>query len=701
MSFLTPLFLLGALALAGPILFHLIRRTPRNRVPFSSLRFLEPTPPRITRRSRIEHWLLLLLRCLALALVAFGFARPFLRQPTPPPPPSGPASRTLLLVDTSASMRRPDLFNLARKQVAERLRNADPGEQFALFTFDREVTQRFSFDQWSAASPQLRPTLAAASLDPVQPSSHSTRLGPALIRAAEELSAILDDNPDTRRRIVVISDLQDGARLDPLQSFEWPRGVEVVPDPVRPTQPGNASLQLLPDPPDSSASEEPVVRLRIANSSDASSEQLSVGWANPDNSGFAFPPLSIYVPPGQGRIVALPIPTNSAGLQRILLRGDVAPFDNTLFVQPPQPVPLHLVYLGEDAATEARKPLFFLGRALPDSRRQSVRFTTRKPADPVPAADLADARIIVVTAPLPATVADSLHARMQAGQTVLFAPGAANAADTFARLLALPAFPLAEERPTRYALLGSLDFQHPILAAFADPRFSDFTRIHFWRYRKILAPLPDSARVLARFDSTDPAWVEFPVGSGRLLFAASGWSTDDSQFALSSKFIPWLYAVLDLAGTSTAPPLHPLVGDPVALPTGRTTAFPVQLPDGSSVEVEPGTASFSKTDQPGIYRFGSGSNAFTVAVNLDPTEGRTTPLSPEQLENLGVRLDAALSSTANPSFVPAAVPPAVEAESRQKLWRWLIAAALAVLVIESLIAGRATRQQSVPQEAIP
>ena len=78
MSFLTPLYILGALAIAAPIVFHLIRRTPRGEVPFSSLMFLSPSPPRLTRRSRLDHWLLLLLRAAALCLLAFAFARPFL-----------------------------------------------------------------------------------------------------------------------------------------------------------------------------------------------------------------------------------------------------------------------------------------------------------------------------------------------------------------------------------------------------------------------------------------------------------------------------------------------------------------------------------------------------------------------------------------------------------------------------------------------
>ena len=65
MSLLTPLYLLGLAAVALPVLFHLIRRQPRGRLVFSTVMFLEPSPARVTRRSRLDHWPLLLLRALA------------------------------------------------------------------------------------------------------------------------------------------------------------------------------------------------------------------------------------------------------------------------------------------------------------------------------------------------------------------------------------------------------------------------------------------------------------------------------------------------------------------------------------------------------------------------------------------------------------------------------------------------------------
>ena len=89
MNFIAPLFLFGALAVALPIVFHLIRRTSKEKIPFSTLMFLLPTPPRVTRRSRIENLWLLLLRCLVLGLLALGFARPFLQRPADAAPARG------------------------------------------------------------------------------------------------------------------------------------------------------------------------------------------------------------------------------------------------------------------------------------------------------------------------------------------------------------------------------------------------------------------------------------------------------------------------------------------------------------------------------------------------------------------------------------------------------------------------------------
>ena len=81
MSFLNPyIFAAGVAGLALPIIVHLQRRRRRVRVMFSSLRLVEESQ-RITRkRLKITDWPILLLRLLAVALLAFAFGRPWLQS---------------------------------------------------------------------------------------------------------------------------------------------------------------------------------------------------------------------------------------------------------------------------------------------------------------------------------------------------------------------------------------------------------------------------------------------------------------------------------------------------------------------------------------------------------------------------------------------------------------------------------------------
>ncbi|MBM4077233.1 MAG: alpha-1-antitrypsin, partial [Planctomycetes bacterium] len=102
MTSLAPLYLLGLFAISAPILFHLWRRTPQGRRSFSTLMFLRPSPPRMTSRSRVEHWGLLLLRAAALAILAISFTRPLIRTASSRTDSAGKTELVAILVDTSA-----------------------------------------------------------------------------------------------------------------------------------------------------------------------------------------------------------------------------------------------------------------------------------------------------------------------------------------------------------------------------------------------------------------------------------------------------------------------------------------------------------------------------------------------------------------------------------------------------------------------
>jgi len=693
MSFLAPLFLVGALAVALPVVFHLIRRTTRERTPFSSLMFLSPSPPRLTRRSRLEHILLLILRCAVICLLALGFARPFLKKALPAEPASAGARRIILLVDASASMRRDNLWTDARARVESIVRKASPADQLALYTFDLRLTPLVTFDQWNAAPASERAALVSSKLAEASPGWLGTHLGNALISAAETLADTAGKSFPGPRQILLISDLQEGSRLDQLQAYEWPKGIDISVEPLKARQSGNAGLQLVTTPDDAEPQAAGAVRVHVSNSPGSKRDQFQVGWAQADSRGFAGKPLEVYVPAGQSRTVAVPTPSTGSAVDRIILQGDDEDFDNTVFVIPPEQARSTVLYCGTDSETNPKESLYFLQRAFQETRRRAVKVLVRRPDQPLSPAEAELTSLFLVTAPVGNDRADALRQQVLTGKTLLFALSAPESAVSLGRLLGVDRLAMEEARPAGYAMLAEIDFRHPLFAPFADPRFSDFTKIHFWKYRRLDASAIPNARVLAKFDRGDPAILEVPVGKGRLFVFASGWRTEDSQLALSTKFVPLLYSLLDESGASAPSPGQYYVGDVVPLASlagPEHGALTIRTPSGSELSLTAGETNFSQTLVPGIYTVSSAGAPRRFAVNLDAAESRTAPIRMDELERLGAPISRQVP------VAPREVQRQVrlqnaELESRQKLWRVLLIAAMAMLLLESWLAGRTMR----------
>jgi hypothetical protein len=248
-------------------------------------------------------------------------------------------------------------------------------------------------------------------------------------------------------------------------------------------------------------------------------------------------------------------------------------------------------------------------------------------------------------------------------------------------------------------MLAEIDFSHPLFSPFADARYSDFTKIHFWKHRRLNVD-GTKARVLAKFDSGDAAVVQVPVGKGSVFVFAAAWHPADSQLALSSKFVPMLYSLMELSGTMRPQAATYVVGDTVDLAGGRATnTLSVTRPDGKTVVVTEPQKMFGETDQPGVYTLVGGDRPIRFAVNLAPEESRTAPMAVEHLDRLGVPIRAEPLATPEQLALKEAQLRAAELESRQKLWRWLIVATLVILIVETWIAARLSRRVPVQAES--
>ncbi|NIP98497.1 MAG: hypothetical protein GWO24_35850, partial [Akkermansiaceae bacterium] len=212
-----------------------------------------------------------------------------------------------------------------------------------------------------------------------------------------------------------------------------------------------------------------------------------------------------------------------------------------------------------------------------------------------------DPAIIAVARPLSTGETASLRRSLEDGRDALVVVTSAGMDRTLATLAGLDETPTLSPAGGRYTLLEQIEFEHPALREFRDPRWRDFTTVRFWNHRRFEGDLPARARVVARFDTGDPAWIEFPVGRGSLFVMMSGWHPRDSQLSLSSKFVPLLFSIFSDHGPQVGGTRQFFVGEPLPLEEHDTN---LTLPSGRSETISPESA--FRPEAPGIYRVSNG-----------------------------------------------------------------------------------------------
>ncbi len=187
------------------------------------------------------------------------------------------------------------------------------------------------------------------------------------------------------------------------------------------------------------------------------------------------------------------------------------------------------------------------------------------------------------------------------------------------------------------------------------------------------------------------------VGKGTLYLLTSSWEPGESQLARSSKFVPLLCGIFRREAPAHGGSYE--VNEPITRPQAAAdAAVSVARPDGSVTLLPNSLQQFDATDQPGLYRLRYREDERTCAVNLSLSETRTAPLDVAQLEQRGVQLG--VKETRLEQLEALRQLRDVELEARQNAWQWLIAAALLLVILETIIAGRwaSGRQRADRQE---
>ncbi len=158
---LNPFMLFGLLAVGVPILIHLIlRQRPKPR-PWGAMRWLRAAILAAQRRYRLTNLLLLLLRCLALAVLALALARPYLSG-------LGSGNHLVLVVDLTASMGPTNTGMGALEDFRRSFRQLEERErQITLVTVSDRVAARppSSWSELTKALDKLAPSHIPGGLD--------------------------------------------------------------------------------------------------------------------------------------------------------------------------------------------------------------------------------------------------------------------------------------------------------------------------------------------------------------------------------------------------------------------------------------------------------------------------------------------------------------------------------------------------------
>ena len=223
----------------------------------------------------------------------------------------------------------------------------------------------------------------------------------------------------------------------------------------------------------------------------------------------------------------------------------------------------------------------------------------------------------------------------------------------------------------------------------------------------------DACRVIAKFDSGDPAVIDAAVGKGRILLLTSGWQPSDSQLALSTRFPPLLTQAFSIACPVQRSQLVQTVGETIypdelvatAIWTVTTPSGEIISSDSASSQEEGGEEDNEKSGdvrltEPGRYTISGESEDGTPAevlliASLPLSESRTEPLPIGQLEVLGVGVQSDSVDEAEAAADPAIAGQlkSAELEDRQKWWRLFLLAGLILLLVESFWAAAIEKRQ--------
>lgn len=734
----THAFLLSALAGLGiPVLLHLLlkQRNPRMRV--STLRFFEARDTRSSSRRKLRNLLLLLLRLLVFALIVLAFARPYL--PEGWGGTSRPQRRDLVLVlDRTLSLRAVDSgrprWPAALAEARQILTGLAEGDRAALIAVGERTEVLSGFAPASVILERLQglePTFSAGEL------AEGMRQALGLVTSLESPGSA---------SITVLGDLQRTG-VDRLDRIALPRWL-----PVQFVRFGQAVAPnvAVTDLRASTDADGPLTMM-LANHGDRPVKNRTVRCLI---DGQPVTELTFSREAGRSGTLDWKPPRLGPGWHEAEVRladADALAEDDVRRLAFRVPEPIRVLAIEHRTGVRSfEEQSFFLAAALdpffggtnagrggfvveivrPESVASALVAATGSDSTTRGRSLPPEVVLLPAIRSLPAEAVGALSAWVEQGGGVFFFGGDSLEPSRFnAEFGTLspgqwgPPVSAEAEVPWR---IGSFDRSSPVFRPFSTarsggPAVAEFTRRH------AMTPVSGSS-VLARFDDGQPFLLSRSVGRGAVLVANTSADTAWTDWPKHKSFVPWMVAAVSWLAdrgdgrrmqasdalvtgtearipwtgareashpiTTTKPtgqePLQTPVGpNPNRAPASTAGRFRVELrnaPQASAhaLEIRPDGFGALDVTLPGFYTVtdDSGREVLRLAANPPPLESDLAAMEAPAVERALARRTDAESDLPAGWFG--------QEPGRQEWWRVLMAAALALLLIETVVANRST-----------
>ena len=706
MNFIQTGFLIGGLALAIPVLVHLLSRLQVVRVELGTMRFLQEVIQDGSQRRKIRRWLLLLLRMATIAVLVLLFARPYFPETIRR---DGDRLR-VILIDRSASMGMPGqggrLIDDAIAKASEAAGELGVDAKLLWAWFDSQVVP---FESTSSRLSAPRSVVG------------DTNYLAALSWARDKVAA----SPDAIADVVLISDLQQsGLASDAFEvaALKMPKDLPIrIVDVGRPAA-NNLALQSVTFGSKRISPQRDVVAdVTLFNYGTLPMEEIPMTATASDGRRSVRLKKSINVPGGQAQELSFDFGKLEPGVWKVTVQLDVEDdlaIDNrrmTAF-EISQPASV-LVIDGGSSDAETLPESFYLAAALQQSNREPKVLAEKEEA-PADDSGLFDPRVVYLfdgelpvlrpestplvavtdSGSLSATIVERLERYVAAGGKLLVFAGAGESAPSGSPMSMWNESAISPGEIGTSLRSGAMPFRitsvrstHSMMLPFGDPQQGDLGRLAF---EQILPVVPrESTMVLAQFEEQRPALTWHRHGEGQVVWFLSSADTSWGDWPTSPLYLPVVHQMaaelLSLTGEGRI--RYRSVGDRregMSEGISETAATAADLPELSIRTVSANSTSEDSTqeddaldtaivfDRPGFEPWGQS----LYVVNATAKESDPARMPKDQFVDHFQITEA--------DGEAAVEIDAVQGQQKHELWPWLAAAAVILLTAEFSLANR-------------